>query len=308
MLSRHVRLGLLVELAAWVAIGSWLVLARRWDAASAVALAVAVVLGARLAVVATSFAMSTVARSRRETQHRLGPAATVRLVAGEWRAMLANNFYWLPFEKQALRPDPPLEPAGLMPVVLVHGYLSNRGTLCRLARALDAAGAGPVFVPTLPAIFQPIERFEEHLCAAIEAICRATGQPKVVLVAHSMGGLVSRQFLMRRGNARVARLVTLGSPHHGTAIAPLGLGANAVQMRIGSDFLAGLAKREGESGPGIPALSVWTAHDNLVAPQDSSRLAWARAAPIHGVAHLAMLDDSRVHRLVLAEIAAARAG
>jgi hypothetical protein len=88
----------------------------------------------------------------------------------------------------------------------------------------------------------------------------------------------------------------------------MGSGENARQMRLGSAFLEELEKVEGEAGAGCPALCVYTVHDNLVAPQDSSRLGWARNVAIAGVGHLAMLHDERVHREVLEEIARLRAG
>jgi len=79
-------------------------------------------------------------------------------------------------------------------------------------------------------------------------------------------------------------------------------------MRRGSEFLRGLAESESAAPPAVPALSVYTVHDNLVAPQDSSRLAWARNVRIAGVGHLAMLADGRVHRAVADEIARLRSG
>jgi triacylglycerol esterase/lipase EstA (alpha/beta hydrolase family) len=249
MFARQVRIGLLVEFLGWTAIGAWLRASAGWSLAGVLVLAAGVILGARLAILLVTFAMSWRNRAPLDPGHRAGAVGFVSLAAREWLWMLANNLYWLPFETRALRPDPDPAPGGPMPVVIVHGYVSNRGTVRCLARALDAAGAGPVFVPSLPAVFAPIETFADHLSATIERICQATGHARVILVGHSMGGLVSRAYLARRGNAHVARLVTLGSPHHGTAIAPLGLGANAAQMRIGSDFLAGLEKSEGESGP-----------------------------------------------------------
>jgi len=201
-----------------------------------------------------------------------------------------------------LRADPPLAPDGRMPVILVHGFVSNRGTLCGLAHALDKAGVGPVFVPSLPAVYAPIEEFAAHLDRVVREVMQATGQPRVFLVCHSMGGLIARAYMAAHGAGNLAGLVTLGSPHHGTVLAVAAYGANARQMRIGSDFLRGLERAEGEGGPGCATLSVYTVHDNLVAPQDSSRLAWARNVPLHGVAHLAMLLDARVHRAVLDEL------
>jgi triacylglycerol esterase/lipase EstA (alpha/beta hydrolase family) len=307
MFANLVRLSLLAELAAWFAIGAWARGAFGWSVAAVAAIAVFGSPAIRLALVCVSLLLSWSSRSPRSAAHRLGAGGSVALVLGEWRAMLTNNYLWLPFERVVLRPDPPLVRGGRMPVIVVHGYFSNRGTVCALARALDAAGVAPVFVPSLPAIVAPIAEFAAHLERVVREVTQATGQPRVVLVCHSMGGLIARAYLASCGAGGVSRLVTIGSPHHGTTLASLGAGSNARQMRIGSEFLRELEAREGGSGPGCGALSVYTVHDNLVSPQDTSRLAWARNVEIHGVGHLAMLQDERVHRAVLEELAAAGA-
>jgi len=303
MLANLVRLALAVELAAWIALAAWLRARHGWSLPAAVAGVAAGAAGARLAVIAASFCIAWFARSPRAAGQRLGIAGTAVLVAGEWRAMLANNFLWLPFERLVLRADPAPAPGARVPVILVHGYFSNRGTLTGLARALDAAGIGPVFVPTLPAIVAPIEDFAAHLERIVREVTEGSGQPRAILVCHSMGGLIARTYLSTHGTQRVAGLVTLGSPHHGSVLAALGAGRNGAQMRPGSAFLGELARAEGEKGPGCATLSIFTAHDNLVAPQESSRLHWARNEAFHGVGHLAMLLDARVHRTVLDELA-----
>lgn len=303
MFANLVRAALAAELLAWCALGAWLSARHGWSTTVLAGGAVGGAVLIRLVLVCVSLGISWLARSARAPGEQLGLAGSVALVAGEWRAMLANNFLWLPLENIVLRADPPLRPSQRVPIVAVHGYFSNRGTLCSLVRALDGAGAGPVFAPSLPAILAPVEAFAAHLDRVVREVTEATGQPRVVLVCHSMGGLVARAYLRAHGASRVAALITLASPHHGTVLAALGVGTNGRQMRPGSDFLRGLALSEGESGPGIPVLSVYTVHDNLVAPQDSSRLSWARNAAVHGVAHVAMLADARVHRAVLGEVA-----
>jgi triacylglycerol esterase/lipase EstA (alpha/beta hydrolase family) len=303
MLANLVRLALAAELAAWTALAAWLRARHGWSLPATVAGVAAGAAGARLVVIAATFCIAWFARSPRAAGQRLGIAGTAVLVAGEWRAMLANNFLWLPFERLVLRADPTPAPGARVPVILVHGYFSNRGTLTGLARALDAAGIGPVFVPTLPAIVAPIEDFAAHLERIVREVTEACGQPRAILVCHSMGGLIARTYLSTHGTQRVAGLVTLGSPHHGSVLAALGAGRNGAQMRPGSAFLGMLARAEGEKGPGCATLSISTAHDNLVAPQESSRLHWARNETIHGVGHLAMLLDARVHRAVLDELA-----
>jgi pimeloyl-ACP methyl ester carboxylesterase len=109
----------------------------------------------------------------------------------------------------------------------------------------------------------------------------------VILVGHSMGGLVLRAYLRRCGGSKVARIVTLGSPHQGTRLARLGLGRNAQQMRIGSPWLAALGL------PGaVPAArlgSIFSFHDNYVFPQQAcSTLEGAANVAIGGVSHLGM--------------------
>ena len=302
MFANLVRLALAAELLAWTTLGAWLGTSGGWTLPAIVAGAVSGAAIVRLVVIGITFAISWFARTPRDAVARLGLAASVALVAEEWRAMLANNFLWLPFEGAVLRPDPPLASSTRVPVILVHGYFSNRGTVSPLAHALDAAGVGPVFVPSFPAVVAPIEVFAGHLERIVRQVTEATGQARVILVCHSMGGLVARSYLATHGAGRVAGIVTLGSPHHGTAVAVLGSGHNGRQMRLGSAFLQELARAEGGEGPGCPALSIYTVHDNLVAPQDSSRLDWARNQAFHGVGHLAMLLDARVHRAVLEEL------
>jgi pimeloyl-ACP methyl ester carboxylesterase len=302
MMALIVRVALLVELAVWLAAGAWLSRGCGWGVA---AVAAACLLGAallRLFVVSLGFVLAHRARSPREPGQLLGPLGMARVVADEWLAMLANNFWWLPFDGLALRRDPPPVASSRIPVVVVHGYVSNRGTVCELVRALDRADLGPVFAPSLPAVFAPIGEFASHLDAVLAQVTGATGQPKAILVCHSMGGLVARALMAAHGAGRIAGLVTVGSPHHGTALAPVGHGENASQMRPGSDFLRGLESAEGPSGPGVAASSVYTVHDNIVSPQDSSRLPWARNVALSGMGHLAMLWNPRVHAVVVDEV------
>ena len=111
----------------------------------------------------------------------------MRLVLGEWRALLVVNLVQMPWEDFLMRPDPVPEDAGRIPVVLVHGYFANRGYFRFLVARLAACGAGPVFAPNLRSWLAPIETAEEELHAAIERIVAGTGQPRVVLVGPQHG-------------------------------------------------------------------------------------------------------------------------
>lgn len=62
------------------------------------------------------------------------------------------------------------------------------------------------------------------LKAQVTDILKATGAAKVHIIAHSMGGLDARAMIGRLGMAdKVASLTTIGTPHHGSSFADVGL-------------------------------------------------------------------------------------
>jgi triacylglycerol lipase len=136
----------------------------------------------------------------------------------------------------------------------------------------------------------------------VQATLEATGHESLVLVCHSMGGLITRAWLAKHGARCVARVVTIASPHHGTVLAALGVGANARQMRRGSAFFRALEASEGERGPMCPFTSIYTVHDTLVAPQDTSRLPWAKNVELAGWGHVGILGAAETHLLVAEEL------
>jgi triacylglycerol lipase len=295
MLATFARNTQLLELALDAILVAVLVRIFGWSCPAAIAGAVGVSLGFRAALCLAMFALGWWWRSPRAF---LGVAGTLRLVGREFVAILRFNLVDMPWETHRVRPDPTPRVLEHPPVVLIHGYCANRGCFRPVVARLDAEAVGPVFVPNFPSFHTDIAEYVEALHVYLEALCAATGQ-KVVLVAHSMGGLVARAYRARHGESRIAFLVTVASPHHGTALARLGHGANAREMGPSSDFLRALQQAERESPPTIPAISTWSPHDNMVMPQDTSRLPWARNMPIPGVGHLDILSSPLLHAVVV---------
>jgi len=121
-----------------------------------------------------------------------------------------------------------------------------------------------------------------------------------------MGGLVVRAYVRVHGHQRIARVITLGTPHHGTNLARFGIGSNARQMRCqgqgsGSDWLTSLAANESAAQRAL-LTSIFSHHDNIVAPQTSCRLPGAKNIEFGGVGHVAMGRDRRILQCVLDEI------
>ncbi|MGK5080394.1 esterase/lipase family protein [Janthinobacterium sp. HLX7-2] len=199
--------------------------------------------------------------------------------------------------------DADTPPQGL-PVLLIHGYVCNRGYWTQLSGQLAQAGIAHDAVDLEP-IGAGIDAYVPQVAQAIEGLCARTGSERVIIVAHSMGGLVARAWLRRHGAACVARIITVGTPHQGTALANLAAGTNARQMRRINDAPSGwLAQLAASETPETRALftSIYSHHDNIVAPQSSALLPGARHIAFGGIGHVALASDARVLHQLLAEI------
>jgi len=261
------------------------------------------VLGICLAVhgsfVAASFVVSRRHASKDPPLPSPTPLAIVSIILREWGAHLALFGVIQPFERTWLGDDAPGRPLpGSVPVLLVHGYMCNRGMWWWTRRKLRAMGLTVATINLEPPRGS-IDAFAEQLHARIETLCADTKAAQIALVGHSMGGLVARAYLRAHGPARIARLVTMASPHHGTWLANYGLGKNAREMQPGSAWLQSMEL----TNPQVPMLSVWSPADNFIAPQASSRLAAAREAIVPGLGHLAMLFSPRVLAILIDELA-----
>ena len=87
-------------------------------------------------------------------------------------------------------------------------------------------------------------RPREDLATAIEKLTAESGYEKVHVIGHSLGGLITRYYVQRMGgHERVHTVVTLGTPHQGTALARAGSVLPLIrQLRPDSDLIAELGR------------------------------------------------------------------
>lgn len=276
-----------------VAVGIAWGLSRLVPADVALLLAVIVVLLVRLAITANNFRMTL--RPVPEGA-QIGLLQRVQLFFHEYASTMAVTSWHM------LRHQPRLHiasaPRGL-PVLLVHGYGANGGFWAHLAAQLAERGYSHATVDLEP-VFGDIEDFAVQLEQGVQALLAASGSEKVIIVAHSMGGLVARAWLRRFGASHAARIITLATPHHGTDLAHMGPGHNARQMRRDAEWLAQLdAADRGQRGL---FTSIYSWHDNIIAPQDSCHLPGARNIALHSIGHVGMGRHPEIAGHILAEI------
>ncbi len=299
MVSTKLILSFVIEI---IVIGSLAHYGWRLSVLESIGCAAAVIVIVRVVATLLSFGLSELFRSPRPKPMRIGWVGWLRLLTAEVWAVLRVFFVLHPLERWINKPDPDVTSDG-MPVLLVHGFFSNGGYWWGIKRHLRRNGVDSVYTVNLEPPFADIDALARQLARRVAAICAASGQPQVILVAHSMGGLVCRAYLQRlNGDRQTARLITLATPHAGTVHAHLIPGANLRQMRPGSQWLAALNQEQGPR-PTVPTTCIYSCHDDIVAPQDSGALRGAVNKPTPGIGHLEMTFSPIIQGLLLAALA-----
>ncbi|WP_301102978.1 alpha/beta fold hydrolase [Propionivibrio sp.] len=288
MLAIILRLFILFELVCYATIALYFF---ELTALAAGVFAVAGVFAARLWRVGLIYAYG---RAYRSPAPSLGWWRASVMFFAEYVAFITNFVFISPFERWWMGADRLLPCYGRPPLLLIHGYGCSRAAWWSLRRRLEAAGWSVATINLEP-LFTSIENFVEPVARRLDDVLAETGATQVVLVGHSMGGLVAHAYLRRHGVAQVSRLVTLGTPHAGSELAKTGIGENARQMRPGSAWLTALASE----APLIDTLNIFSRHDNFVLPQVNLVLPGAQQRIIDGLGHLAMLYSPRVAQAVL---------
>lgn len=190
-------------------------------------------------------------------------AANLRAPKGQ---ACSQEYYRLDAAEEASGGTP-----GGPPVVYIHGWQHDRPDCTEWGSFDASSGGGSIFAAleaadihearsfwryTYPT-YEPVDDAARDLAARIES--RFPDEDGVVIIAHSMGGLVARRAIQHFGaGARVQRLITLGTPHSGTPLADLATAWTvsrrietgnistdlntwgAENLRPGSDFISSL--------------------------------------------------------------------
>lgn len=185
------------------------------------------------------------------------------------------------------------------PVLCIHGFHLSSTSLWGHRRTLEARGR-----PTRAVSLGPPYRHQEVYGRRLQRTLRALreerpGEP-IDVVAHSMGGLILRLVLAWEPElaASVRRVVTLGTPHHGTALLRwFRSGPVYRMMSRESEFLRELPELA-TTAPQAEVLTVATAHDLVVYPVETAHLPGARQVTLEGVGHVGLLTEREVREMV----------
>ena len=205
-----------------------------------------------------------------------------------------------PLDENSLRAQThlALDPAlAATPVILVHGYIHNRSAFLAMSRQLKRSGFRYVDAFNYNALTDGIPDAAARLGAEVERVLAATGASRVMIVGHSMGGMVARYYVQELGGEdTVDTVVTLGTPHQGTYSAYVGLGKATAQLRPGSPMLQQL-QASARPGP-VRWIAYWSDLDAFVTPIGHARLEHPALAAhnvrVRDTGHLSLLASGWV--------------
>lgn len=203
-------------------------------------------------------------------------------------------------------------------VLLLHGFFQTRNVWEVMEDRLRHDGYGVFSFDLGGLLWRFNTRSIGYLSALIsdklEGVCARYGLDRFHIVGHSKGGLIARHYIQHHGGIKRAKsLITLGTPHHGTPLAALGVGLmgggllsrSPLDMVPGSSFLRLLGRDT--FPPGIPLVSIYS-KDDLICPAFGAALrpktgeSSMKNIVVKGVGHTALTHDAGVYHLVRREL------
>jgi len=157
-------------------------------------------------------------------------------------------------------------------ILLVHGFARHQSDWLWFIKYFSKKTNKSIFTVNLSPILGPIQQLASKINDKIIEIMVLTQCKNIILIGHSMGGLVASYYSEYLDqNNYITKVITLGTPFYGTKIAVAASGANVKQMEPENQFLAAL--REQINNSNKQYFNIATQIDNLIYPWQSCLLA-----------------------------------
>jgi pimeloyl-ACP methyl ester carboxylesterase len=177
------------------------------------------------------------------------------------------------------------------PVVLVHGYLGHPAMWRPLIRRLYHEGYGDVHTVGYASTRLRMPQIVREIASVVDPL-----GPGVLLVGHSLGAVASRAYLKTAGGAaRVARFVSLGGPHAGTAM-----------YRLAPPNLWDILDPDGPwvqrlsaGDEPVPTVVIRARYDHQVLPPVRASLTGVNEVVLEGQGHNGLLWSTEAHDAVV---------
>lgn len=187
------------------------------------------------------------------------------------------------------------------PILFVHGILHNKSAFFTLKQRLAFKGWHHFREINLFTSFQSIEKLALRVEKEVDRVREEYDTEQVDIIAHSMGGIVTRYFLqLRGGEPKVKNCITLGTPHQGSLwsrFSPLG---HIRELHPESKLMKAL--REAPPLQRTRTVSVFGSLDFLMLPQQTAVWEGARTIQLDNLGHAGLLYSKKVAQIITSHL------
>jgi triacylglycerol lipase len=187
------------------------------------------------------------------------------------------------------------------PILLIHGYIHDSSAWIYLRWQLVRHGFAPVYLLNLRSPFLSINNYIKQVEARASQIAQESGRQDLILIGHSMGGVVGSLYALHNAPpGSVTDVITIASPLSGTYVARIAIGPDAREMERNSDFLKNLPE-EIRKNQKIRFFQIATKTDELVIPYTSEIVEGSseRQYLLNDIGHASLLYSPRVSRKII---------
>lgn len=183
------------------------------------------------------------------------------------------------------------------PILFIHGVFHNRATFAYLTQRLNWQGFKRIKEVNFLTGLRSIQSMAEQTAFHVRQLQNEFQINEIDIIAHSMGGLVARQYIQSLGgDGRVRNLITLGTPHQGTNLSRVFPLKHLRELSPKSHFISKLNAQP------IPkttqVLSISGELDFMIHPQEHAQWPGVRNICLPGVGHAGLLFSKRVFGLI----------
>ncbi len=188
------------------------------------------------------------------------------------------------------------------PVLLVHGHHGSAANWAAMVPRLKAEGWKPTALDFVTGDWKDwtLDELAQQVGLHVMALKNQSKQDKIDIVAHSLGGIVVRQYIKFHGGEKhVRRLVCLGAPHHGVGFASLGPWIDIARVFAPHGKALNQLNRPDETPGEIQYTNMWSPSDWAEwLPYASGRLKGAFNYKVMKTPHADYPTDARIFQAV----------
>ena len=194
---------------------------------------------------------------------------------------------------------PPAKPK--LPILFVHGFFHNSGTFAWLKQRLYSKGFRQFKEVNLLTSIHPIPKLAEQVAREARLLLKKHNVSQCDIIAHSMGGVISRYFVqLLGGDGLVRNLITLGTPHRGTEWSKYSILPHIRELVPQSPTIETLNHCPPPTH--TRAIAISGALDIMMRPKDCTWWEGVRNIHLSHVGHAGLLFSRRVLEITLSHL------